>query len=76
VFSSIEEINVLDWLFPKKHDDKHKQITNARIKGIGGWLLNEETYKLWLSEANPASLLWYNGGPGTGKTFLMYGKIC
>lgn len=74
-FPLTEQINVLDQLVPKHHNDKHNKITSTRIEGIGEWLLNETLYKRWCSESDVASLLWCHGGPGTGKTFLMYGRI-
>lgn len=70
-----ELVDVLEWLSPALYDSRHNEIKHQRIKGTGMWLLETSEYKRWRSESDAPSFLWCYGGPGTGKTFLTYGRL-
>ena len=46
-----------------------KEVYSSRYASTGQWLLESSEFQVWLkSEANPPSVLWYQGDPGVGKT--------
>jgi hypothetical protein len=69
-------VDVLNWLSPTPHDNRHKEIKRHWIKGTGIWLLETPHYKRWRFESDAPSFLWCHGGQGTGKTVLTYSRLC
>ncbi|KAI1357525.1 ankyrin repeat-containing domain protein [Xylaria arbuscula] len=65
------DTDVLEWLSPTPCTDRHSDVATRRIEGIGAWLLEDEQYLRWLHRQDASSVLWCQGQPGAGKTFLM-----
>ncbi|KAL4885914.1 hypothetical protein BJY04DRAFT_230145 [Aspergillus karnatakaensis] len=66
---------VLEWIAGAESSTEHKNICHDRDRypGSGAWVLENGKVQDWLSP-NPdqsySSILWINGQPGTGKTYL------
>ncbi|RPB08944.1 hypothetical protein P167DRAFT_478493, partial [Morchella conica CCBAS932] len=66
-----DRTNVLNWLYPRPYDEKHREIGGRRQKNTGQWILGLQNVQNWLDPNNTGSrLLWAYGIPGAGKTFL------
>ncbi|RYP21518.1 hypothetical protein DL765_002154 [Monosporascus sp. GIB2] len=56
---------------PIDHGKRFDSIKAQRCEGTGKWLLNDEHFAKWLDPSNNQfRLLWLQGIPGAGKTFL------
>ncbi|KAI8630272.1 NACHT domain protein [Xylariaceae sp. FL1651] len=56
---------------PQSHDERLDGIQARVYQGTGTWLLENATFKEWLRPATASSrLLWLQGIPGAGKTYL------
>ncbi|KAJ7445363.1 hypothetical protein B0H11DRAFT_2249497 [Mycena galericulata] len=60
---------ILNWLSPINFFLLQADISQMRVKGTGGWLLEDPLFKQW--ESGSGSTLWCHGIPGAGKTVLV-----
>ena len=66
--------DVLNWLSPLKHAQKHYHISKPHIHGTGEWLLEMHEFKSWRDEPQAISnVLYCYGIQGAGKSVLAYG---
>ena len=66
--------DVLAWLSPLNHEQKHDHIRKPHIHGTGEWLLQMNEYKYWRDEPQATSnVLCCYGIQGAGKSVLAYG---
>lgn len=73
-YVSDERQQILEWLSPSTSRERHRDVRDARVDGVGGWLLRTEIFSAWrVSEDQAAKpvLLCY-GDPGVGKTYFRY----
>ncbi|KFA48785.1 hypothetical protein S40293_01495 [Stachybotrys chartarum IBT 40293] len=58
-------------ILPKFYDDKLNWIHGRVCEGTGYWLLRDDMFNKWLDFTNTSTkMLWLQGIPGAGKTFL------
>ncbi|KEY74072.1 hypothetical protein S7711_02661 [Stachybotrys chartarum IBT 7711] len=58
-------------ILPKFYDDKLNWIHGRVCEGTGYWLLQDDMFNKWLDFTNTSTkMLWLQGIPGAGKTFL------
>ncbi|KAI9708610.1 MAG: hypothetical protein M1820_003828 [Bogoriella megaspora] len=56
---------------PMSYEDTLYHIQHRVLKGTGTWLLKEPHFVKWLdSSSSGTKLLWFQGIPGAGKTYL------
>ncbi|KAL2818731.1 hypothetical protein BDW59DRAFT_165392 [Aspergillus cavernicola] len=55
---------------PRSYDGKLDTIRNRVCKGTDAWLLQDNVFKNWLDVTGTLRILWLQGIPGAGKTFL------
>ncbi|KAI1488247.1 NACHT domain protein [Biscogniauxia mediterranea] len=56
---------------PQSHDDRLDWLRARVYQGTGTWLLQSATFKEWLqATAESSRILWLQGIPGAGKTYL------
>ncbi|KAJ7444764.1 hypothetical protein B0H11DRAFT_1619499, partial [Mycena galericulata] len=60
---------ILNWLSPINFFLRQADISQMRVKGTGGWLLEDPLFKQW--QSGSGSTLWCHGIPGAGKTVLV-----
>ena len=65
-------MEILEWLTREQGPGRHHEIRSRRTAGTGRRLLEESTFKDWVNPASLTRLLWCVGGPGCGKSTLMY----
>ncbi|KAJ7179719.1 ankyrin repeat-containing domain protein [Mycena filopes] len=65
---SSERTQIIDWFSPINFFQQHADITSARQKGTGGWLLVNPHFQEW--KEGLGRTLWCSGIPGAGKTVL------
>lgn len=53
--------------------DKYDEIKRENVSGSGDWIRTEAQLQAWV--AGNISLLWIEGNPGSGKSFLTYNII-
>ncbi|KAJ7129104.1 hypothetical protein C8R46DRAFT_1331248, partial [Mycena filopes] len=58
-----------DWFSPINFFQQHADITSARQKGTGGWLIVNPRFQAW--KEGLGTTLWCRGIPGAGKTVLV-----
>ncbi|KAL8870020.1 MAG: hypothetical protein Q9174_003835 [Haloplaca sp. 1 TL-2023] len=56
------------WLEAPDPSLNYHSARSRRCEGTGSWFVGSETFRQWI--VNPAMLVWLNGSPGCGKTFL------
>lgn len=61
-------IELLEWISPMPYRSYHNRVIEARTPNTCEWLLQHEKFHEW--EASPSAILWLQGSPGAGKTFL------
>ncbi|KAJ5506613.1 Mur ligase C-terminal [Penicillium expansum] len=64
-----EVIEILDWISQYRELDRHHLKAEARTPKTCGWLLENSVFKEWEQSSSPA-VIWLQGLPGTGKSFL------
>lgn len=65
--------NVLNWLSPLNHAQKHYRISKPHIHGTGEWLLQMNEFVSWRDEPQAwSNLLCCYGIQGSGKSVLAY----
>lgn len=63
----------LEWIGRNENetnDMHHNRRVNDREPGTGEWLFKHPYYVRWLDADSPSRVLWLNGGPGVGKSFI------
>ncbi|KAJ7109031.1 hypothetical protein C8R43DRAFT_904990 [Mycena crocata] len=63
-----EQGPILDWISTVNVYAKHCDVLRALQPGTGQWLVETESFKVWLAGSGKA--LWLPGIPGAGKTVL------
>jgi len=63
---------VLRWLSPLESQKRHQYLRGNRLKSIGQWIFQMSEFKGWNTGDNgsPHSVLFCQGDPGVGKTYL------
>ena len=71
---SDEKRQVLEWLSPLASRERHQAVRDARVDGVGEWVLRTERFSTWCtSETGGAKpVLLCCGAPGVGKTYIRY----
>jgi hypothetical protein len=61
---------------PRIHDDRLDWLLNRSSKASAEWLVTDNIFQAWLDISSPTvRLLWLQGIPGAGKTFLSAAAI-
>ncbi|KAI0434477.1 NACHT domain protein [Xylaria sp. FL1042] len=56
---------------PQSHDDRLDLLRHLTCQGTGAWLLQDATFMKWLDPTSQdCRILWLQGIPGAGKTYL------
>ncbi|KAJ7173218.1 ankyrin repeat-containing domain protein [Mycena filopes] len=63
-----ERTKIIDWFSPINFFQQHADITSARQKETGGWLMMDPCFQEW--KEGLGRTLWCHGIPGAGKTVL------
>ncbi|RYP17500.1 hypothetical protein DL765_004464 [Monosporascus sp. GIB2] len=64
-----ERLKILEWISPIPYGKHHNTVKEARTSGTCEWLLQHERFREW-EDATSSVILWLQGSPGAGKTFL------
>ncbi|KAI1298922.1 ankyrin repeat-containing domain protein [Xylaria venustula] len=64
-----ERTELLEWISPVQYGKHHKRVKEDRVLGTCEWLLQTKKFCEW-DAANSSVVLWLQGSPGVGKTFL------
>ena len=66
--------NILSWLSPLEPRLRHQDIQERRVEDVGEWLLQTEEFRNWYACSGASeyddAVLFCNGGPGVGKTYI------
>ncbi|TAQ90071.1 hypothetical protein B7494_g1584 [Chlorociboria aeruginascens] len=67
-----QEYNAIrEAISPRIYEEELYRIRGRICIGTGGWLLRDATFTKWLKEhEEPSKLIWLQGIPGAGKTYL------
>ena len=60
---------ILEWLSVSSYYNHHQFLSQSRLPGLGGWLLNHKEYIDWQTSSS-SSLLLLDGVTGSGKSML------
>lgn len=63
-----ERIKMLEFISPVKFGQNHARVSKQRSPGTGQWLLDHKDFLAW--KQSESSTFWFQGTPGTGKTYL------
>ena len=68
----LERYQILQWLSPLEPQQRHQGVRTNRLDGIGNWVLETNEYKKWSGAEDGCveSVLFCDGNPGVGKTYL------
>ncbi|CZR41601.1 uncharacterized protein FPRO_11190 [Fusarium proliferatum ET1] len=59
------------YIHPPSYDEDLDRIRNTRCEGTGSWLVQDQQFVSWAEgKEKSAQVLWLQGIPGAGKTFL------
>ena len=65
---------ILAWLSPLEPRLRHKAIQEGRAKNVGEWVLETDEFRNWYAGSGGSesgrAVLFCNGDPGVGKTFI------
>ncbi|KAJ8124960.1 hypothetical protein O1611_g8681 [Lasiodiplodia mahajangana] len=64
-----DQTEILEWISPILVDAHHNTVKDARTSDTCEWLLAHEKFREW-ENASSSMILWLQGSPGAGKTFL------
>ena len=64
--------NLLTMLSPLGHGLQHANIEAQRVDGVGEWFIQTEEFRKWsgLEGGGDEPVLFCDGSPGVGKTFI------
>ncbi|GAW15650.1 hypothetical protein ANO14919_050690 [Xylariales sp. No.14919] len=66
---SEDRIRMLEWISNIPYGKHHNRVKEARSADTCQWLLRHHKFREW-EEASSSTILWLQGSPGAGKTFL------
>ncbi|KAK3369442.1 hypothetical protein B0T24DRAFT_632595 [Lasiosphaeria ovina] len=66
-----EQLEILDWISKMPYGSNHITVKEARTQDTCDWLLQCEEFGEWSNGSSV--ILWLQGSPGAGKTFLWPG---
>ncbi|KAK7419209.1 hypothetical protein QQZ08_010978 [Neonectria magnoliae] len=69
IVNAEEQLKILEWVSPIPYGKHHVTVKEARTSGTCKWLLHDRKFQEW-EEINSPAILWLQGSPGAGKTFL------
>ena len=69
---SDEKRQILEWLSPMAPRGRHQAVREARMEGVGNWLLRTNEFENWHTSEDETvdPVLFYYGDPGVGKTYI------
>ncbi|KAI0855166.1 ankyrin repeat-containing domain protein [Xylaria cubensis] len=68
-FEETNRMRTLKWISPVDYGSHHIEVEDNRTLGTCEWLINHERFYEW-EDSNSSMILWLQGDPGAGKTFL------
>ena len=77
ILVSDEKRQILEWLSPLAPRERHQAIREARVDGVGDWLLRTNEFGKWHTGEDQTAhpVLFCYGDPGVGKTYLRCVKV-
>ena len=71
-FIADENPEIMKWLSPLDPRERHHDLRDKRLDGVGSWLLETNEFREWKSSEGGADkdVLFCYGNPGVGKTYL------
>ncbi|KAI0514341.1 ankyrin repeat-containing domain protein [Xylaria bambusicola] len=66
---SRDQIELLEWISRIPYGQHHNRVKDARTSDTCEWLLSHKWFRQW-ENSNVSTILWLQGFPGAGKTFL------
>ena len=65
---------VLEQLSAQASRERHLNVSDKRVEGVGDWLLCGQEFSMWRASEDQTAkpVLFYSGNPGVGKTFIRY----
>jgi len=65
-------LEILQWISPSVPWERHEDISNDRVDGVGQWFLQTDEFLKWRSGESDATnqVLFGYGSAGVGKTYL------
>lgn len=69
---SDEDDRIRMWLSPLNPQQRHQDVRDDRLDGVGNWILETSEFRKWSNGEDGCSerVLFCSGGPGVGKTYL------
>ncbi|KAI0966492.1 hypothetical protein F4678DRAFT_449592 [Xylaria arbuscula] len=64
-----DQIKLLEWISRIPYGEHHERMKDARTSGTCEWLLRHNKFRRW-EAFSLSTVLWLQGSPGAGKTFL------
>ncbi|KAK3933812.1 hypothetical protein QBC46DRAFT_326021 [Diplogelasinospora grovesii] len=64
-----ERLKILEWISLIPYGKHHGAVKEARTSDTCKWLLEHERFREW-EDTSSSVILWLQGSPGAGKTFL------
>ncbi|KAH6714543.1 ankyrin repeat-containing domain protein [Leptodontidium sp. MPI-SDFR-AT-0119] len=64
-----EQLEILKWISPIQYGKHHDTVKADRTLDTCEWLLQDERFRKWEDDSSSV-ILWLQGSPGAGKTFL------
>ena len=72
-----EPSGIQAWLSPLEPYERHQDVSDDRLDGVGDWVLRRDEFESWCrsqnSPVNPTLLCC--GGEGVGKTYIRYKSV-
>ena len=67
-----ESPEIMQWLSPLDPRGRHQDVRIDRLDGVGDWFLGTKEFREWRSNEDAAdkAVLFCDGNPGVGKTYL------
>ncbi|KAI0537878.1 hypothetical protein GGR58DRAFT_325662 [Xylaria digitata] len=66
---SKDRTEMLEWISSVPYGQHHDRVREARTTDTCEWLLKHSKFREW-EETSSSTILWLQGSPGAGKTFL------
>jgi len=69
-----ERRDIFSWLSALEPRKQHSHVLKSRLEGVGGWFLETPEFRSWRDNDSElvAQILFCQGVPGVGKTFIRY----
>ncbi|KAI1314158.1 hypothetical protein F5Y03DRAFT_389634 [Xylaria venustula] len=64
-----DRIELLEWISRIPYGEHHERVKEARTRDTCEWLLRHDRFRKW-EASSFSTVLWLQGSPGAGKTFL------